>query len=105
GAIRIYREALNRQSGFEEVKSELRLLYERSNRLNEAIELFRELVGRDSTHLGDKVQLGQYLFQKKDTLAAAQWFEKIIQDHPQSERGYLALGALRRAQRDTLAAM
>jgi len=105
GAIRIYREALARQNRFEEVKSELRLLYERSNRFEEAVELFRELVARDSTHLGDKVQLGQYLFQKKDTLAAAQWFEKIIRDHPQSERGYLALGALRRAQRDTLSAV
>ncbi len=103
--IRLYRSALDRQNSFEEVKAELRLLYERSGRLDEAIALFQELVRRDSTNLGDKVQLGQYLFQKKDTLAAALWFEKIVTDHPQSERSYLALGALRRAQRDTAAAI
>ncbi|HNW59287.1 MAG TPA: tetratricopeptide repeat protein [bacterium] len=104
-AIRIYHDALQRQNGFEEVKAELRLLYERSGRIEEATTLFRELVRRDSTNLGDKIQLGQYLFQKKDTLAAVQWFEKIVAEHPQSERGYLALGALRRAQHDTAAAI
>ncbi|HOT95938.1 MAG TPA: tetratricopeptide repeat protein [bacterium] len=103
--IRIYRSALERQNDFEEVKAGLQLLYERSGRLDEAIALFQDLVRRDSTNLGDKVQLGQYLFQKKDTLAAAQWFEKIVAEHPQSERSYLALGALRRAQRDTAAAI
>jgi tetratricopeptide (TPR) repeat protein len=103
--IRIYRAALERQSNFEEVKADLRLLYERSNRLDDAIALFQELMRRDSTNLGDKVQLGQYLFMKKDTLAAGEWFEKIVAEHPQSERGYLALGALRRAQRDTSAAL
>ncbi len=102
--IRIYRSALERRSTFEEVKAELRLLYERSGRLDEAVAMYRELVSCDSTNLSDKVQLGQYLFQKEDTVAAAQWFEKVIAQHPQSERGYLALGAVRRAQRDTSAA-
>ena len=103
--IRIYQNALRKRSDFEEVKAELRLLYEKSNRLDEAVLLYQDLVRRDSTNLGDKVQLGQYLFQKRDTLAALQWFDKIIEQHPQSERGYLALGALRRAQRDTSAAI
>lgn len=104
-AIRIYRSALAQQSRFEEVKNELRLLYERSGRMDEAVALYRELVSRDSTNLGDKIQLGQYLFQQQDTLAAAAWFAQIIDQHPRSERGYLALGAVRRAQRDSAAAI
>ncbi len=105
GAIRIYQAALEKQAHFEEVKAELRILLERSKRFDEAILVFKKLVERDSTNLGDKLQVGQYHFLKGDTLAAVGCFKSVIAAHPQSERGYLALGAVQRAQRDSAGAM
>jgi len=103
-AVRWYRQALTLQPSFEDVKSELRGYLERSGRLDEAITVYQDLVRRDSTNITDQLQLGQYYFQKGDTTGAIKWIEQVIARYPQSERAYLALGALRRAQKDTAAA-
>lgn len=103
-AVRWYRTALNRNPSFEDVKAELRYILEKRGQLAESIEIFQELVKRDSTNITDKLQLGQYYLQRGDTVQAVLWIEKIITHHPQSERGYLALAAIKKIQKDTLAA-
>lgn len=102
-AIQTYRQAIDSHRGFADAKAELRLLLEKTKRWNEAIQLYQEFVRQDSTNLTDKLQLGQFYFQRGDTLKASNWFENIVEQHPKSERAYLALAAIQKLRGDSVA--
>jgi tetratricopeptide (TPR) repeat protein len=102
-AISWYRKALEQNPKFDDAKAELKNLLEVGKRWDEAITAYRALVEKDSTNLTDKLQLGQFYFFKGDSVSAENWLQKVIQQHPNSERSYLALGALKHFLRDTLA--
>ncbi len=100
-----YQKALQQNPRFEDARAELVHLLEVSKRWDTAIEVYRALIDRDPDNLTDKLQLGQYYYQKGDTATARQWLETVIGQHPKSERGYLALGMIKHFQKDTLAEM
>jgi tetratricopeptide (TPR) repeat protein len=105
GMITWYQKALQQNPRFEDARAELVHLLDVSKRWDMAIEVYRSLIDRDSTNLTNKLQLGQYYYQKGDTTAARQWLETVIGQHPKSERGYLALGMIKHFQKDTLGEM
>jgi tetratricopeptide (TPR) repeat protein len=104
-ALAWYVEALQNDIGFSDAKAELRVLYEKSKRWDEAINVFTELAQRDSANITTKLQLGQFYLQKGDTLSARDLYKTAVDIHPLSERAYLALGAVEKMRGDTTAAI
>ncbi len=93
-AMQWYHRALQQNPDFADAKAELRVLYEKKESWDKAINLFEMLVAKDSTDLSDKLQLMQYYFQSGDTLEALSFARKTLDDHPKSERAFLALASL-----------
>lgn len=104
-ALGWYIEALKANINFADAKAELRVLYEKSKRWDEAITVFTELAERDSTDITTKLQLGQFLLQKGDTLSVHNLYKTAVIKHPYSEKAYLALGAVEKMRGDTTAAI
>jgi tetratricopeptide (TPR) repeat protein len=103
GMITWYQKALQQNPRFEDARAELLHLIDAGKRWDLGIDVYRSLISRDSTNLTNKLQLGQYYYQKGDTATARQWLETVISQHPKSERAYLALGMIKHFQKDTLA--
>lgn len=104
-AIKWYRTALDQNIHFDDAKAELRVLFEKTKKWDEAIKVFSSLIARDSTNLSDKINLGRFYFQKGDTAKALTTVENIVKQHPKSERAYLALAAFQKLKGDTTAAI
>ncbi|MBD3375621.1 tetratricopeptide repeat protein [candidate division KSB1 bacterium] len=93
-AIEWYHRAVQQNSDFDDAKAELRVLYEKKKSWDKAINLYETLVAKDTTDLTDKLQLLQYYFQSGDTLEALSFAQKTLDEHPKSERAFLALASI-----------
>ena len=104
-AIDWYLKGLTANPKFNDVKAELRVLYEKRKTWDEAIATFSMLVEKDPENLDNKLQLGQFQLASGDTISTQKTYELAIEQHPFSERAYLALGAIEKIAGDTTAAI
>ena len=104
-AVQWYQKALQTNPRFNDAKAELQLILEKKKLWDQAVTLYQDLVTRDSTNLTNKIQLGQYYLIQGDTASAVQYFNRIVREHPKSERSYLALAAVQKITGDTTAAL
>ncbi|MBN1997365.1 tetratricopeptide repeat protein [candidate division KSB1 bacterium] len=101
GALDWYKTGLLVNPRFKEIRSEMRMIVEEKKMWPEAISFYEKLVQKDTTNLGNKIQLGHFYLQNQDSLAAINHFLKMVDQHPLSERSYLALAAVQKVIKDT----
>ncbi len=100
-----YRRALEQNPRFVEAKEELLLLYRDRKAYDKALSLYHDLQNRVDLSFDDLLELSQLHINQKDTVRASETVKKLIKNYPDREQGYLALGALEKAKKDTTAAI
>lgn len=90
-----YKRALLFDPTFDDAREELRVLYEKSKNWDDAIVFFSRLAEKTGSYQ-DKLAVGQFYFEKQDSLKALGVFQDLARDYPKREGAYLALGALQR---------
>ncbi len=101
GALEWYKAGMLYNPRFKEIRAEMRMILEAKEMWSDAISFYEQLVRRDSTNLSNKIQLGHFYLQNKDTLTALDHFSKMVDQHPLSERSYLAKAAIQKVAQDT----
>lgn len=98
-AIDWYQKGLKSNRKFTTCLEELRDIYVKQKRWNDAIVLLNQSIENDTTNIDILLKLGELYYQHQDTVTAIEEFRKITERFPDDFRAYYSIGALLYQQR------